>query len=63
MQDAARPFMESVALTLPYLQARSLGGLLMTLGHVVFAAHFVAMALNLGPTRDKPALFHAARNA
>ncbi len=61
MLDAARPFMESVTLTLPYLKARSLGGFLMTLGHVVFAAHFVAMVMKLGPTRDAPALFYAPK--
>ena len=58
MLDSARPFMESVALTLPWLKGRSLGGALMTLAHIVFAAHFAALILNLGPTRHRPALFH-----
>lgn len=58
MLDAARPFMESVSVTLPYLKLRTLGGTLMTLGHVVFAAHFVAMILKVGPVRDRPAFFH-----
>ena len=57
MLDAARPFMESVAVTLPYLKARSVGGLLMTLGHVAFAAHFVAMVLKLGPSRSAAPVF------
>jgi cytochrome c oxidase cbb3-type subunit I len=57
MLDAARPFMESVAVTLPYLQARSLGGALMTLGHFVFVGHFMAMALRFGPQRAGAALF------
>jgi cytochrome c oxidase cbb3-type subunit 1 len=57
MLDAARPFMDSVAVTLPYLKARSLGGGLMVLGHLVFAAHFILLVLNFGPQRDKPALF------
>jgi len=56
MLDAARPFMESVAVTLPYLKARSVGGALMVAGHVAFAVHFVAMALGFGPHRDRPAL-------
>jgi len=43
MLDAARPFMESVTLTLPYLKARSIGGALMALGHVVFVVHFVLL--------------------
>jgi len=57
MQDAARPFMESVAVTLPYLKARSVGGSLMVLSHVVFVGHFLAMALRFGPTRTSAALF------
>jgi cytochrome c oxidase cbb3-type subunit 1 len=39
--DPARPFMDSVAVTLPWLQGRSIGGALMTLGHLVFAVHVV----------------------
>ena len=51
MLDAARPFMDSVNLTAPYLQARSIGGGLMTLGHFVFAIHFFIMAWKFGPQR------------
>jgi cytochrome c oxidase cbb3-type subunit 1 len=57
MLDAAKPFMESVTVTLPYLKGRSIGGALMLLGHLVFAAHFVLLVMNFGPQRDKPALF------
>jgi cytochrome c oxidase cbb3-type subunit 1 len=57
MLDAARPFMDSVKVTIPWLEGRSLGGALMTLGHLVFAAHFLAMVLVLGPQRSRPALF------
>ena len=60
MLDAARPFMDSVTLTLPWLKARSVGGALMTAGHLVFAWHFIAMALKLGPQRSRPALFKHA---
>ncbi|XVJ69490.1 MAG: hypothetical protein HEQ39_07400 [Rhizobacter sp.] len=58
MLDVARPFMESVTLTLPYLKARSIGGALMTLGHLVFAFHFVAMVLRFGPRRLGAAAFN-----
>lgn len=58
MLDASKPFMDSVAVTLPYLQARSVGGALMTLGHLVFAFHFIAMAFRHGPQRIGAALFH-----
>ncbi len=57
MLDAAKPFMDSVAVTLPYLQARSVGGGLMVLSHLVFAAHFLALSLGVGPQRNQPALF------
>jgi cytochrome c oxidase cbb3-type subunit 1 len=43
MLDATKPFMDSVAVTLPYLKARSIGGSLMTLGHTIFAVHFFLM--------------------
>jgi cytochrome c oxidase cbb3-type subunit 1 len=56
MLDAARPFMDSVAVTLPYLKGRSVGGTLMVLGHLAFAVHFVALAFGMGPVRDQPAL-------
>jgi cytochrome c oxidase cbb3-type subunit 1 len=58
MLDAARPFMDSVTLTIPYLQSRSVGGAIMTLGHLVFAGHFAAMVLRYGPARTGAALLH-----
>ncbi|MEO8654515.1 MAG: cbb3-type cytochrome c oxidase subunit I, partial [Ramlibacter sp.] len=57
MLDPARPFIDSVNLTLPYLKWRSVGGSLMVLGHLVFVGHFLAMALRFGPTRTGAALF------
>ena len=56
MLDEKTPFMQSVALTLPYLKARSIGGGLMTLGHLVFAVHFFAMGWKFGPRRLGAAL-------
>ncbi len=41
--DPARPFMDSVAVTLPWLKGRSIGGGLMTLGHFIFAYHVALM--------------------
>jgi cytochrome c oxidase cbb3-type subunit I len=58
MLDEKQPFMASVALTLPYLKARSIGGSLMTLGHLVFAAHFFAMGFKFGPKRLGAALLN-----
>ncbi len=54
MLDAKRPFLESVALTIPYLEARSVGGALMVLAHLIFLFHFLVMALRFGPRRDTP---------
>lgn len=56
MLDEKTTFMQSVALTLPYLEARSIGGGLMTLGHLVFAAHFFVMGWKFGPKRLGAAL-------
>ena len=56
MLDKDIPFMDSVSLTLPYLQARSVGGALMTLGHLVFALHFFMMGWKFGPSRLGAAL-------
>ncbi len=51
MLDPAADFIASVSVTLPYLQGRSVGGILMTLGHLIFALHLaLALALaRLGP--------------
>ena len=57
MLDSARPFMESVALTEPYLIARSVGGGLMTVGHLIFAVHAALAIRGVGPLREDAALF------
>jgi cytochrome c oxidase cbb3-type subunit 1 len=41
MLYANKAFQESVLVTIPYLKARSLGGGLMTLSHVIFFIHFL----------------------
>jgi cytochrome c oxidase cbb3-type subunit 1 len=61
MLDASKPFIDSVTLTVPYLQARSVGGGLMVLGHLLFIANFICVILGLGPNRDKPAMFGLAQ--
>jgi cytochrome c oxidase cbb3-type subunit 1 len=60
MLDASRPFVESMALTLPYLKARSVGGALMVLGHLVFIRHFGLVILGRTGAGPRPALFSAA---
>jgi cytochrome c oxidase cbb3-type subunit 1 len=56
MLDAKAPFMQSVAVTIPYLEGRSIGGAMMTLGHLVFATHFFMMIFKFGPQRLGAAL-------
>jgi cytochrome c oxidase cbb3-type subunit 1 len=63
MLDAARSFNDSILVTIPWLKSRSVGGALMTLGHLVFVGHFFAMALRLGVQRSGAALFWQPRKA
>lgn len=55
MLDGARGFLESMALTVPYLKARSLGGALMVASHLVLAGHFALLVLGRGPQRLRAA--------
>ncbi|MEQ9618390.1 MAG: cbb3-type cytochrome c oxidase subunit I [Deltaproteobacteria bacterium] len=54
MNDASRPFMDSVELTKPYLFARSIGGSLMLLGQLVFIYLFSLMLFRKGVYRIMP---------
>ncbi|HEU5174918.1 MAG TPA: cbb3-type cytochrome c oxidase subunit I [Gemmatimonadaceae bacterium] len=59
--DPAIPFQESVRRTLPGLWGRSLGGLILTAGHIVFAYHFwMMLRMPERATRTRPP-FHEAR--
>ena len=44
MLDASRDWLESMQITIPYLTGRSIGGGLMTLGHLVFALNLLLLA-------------------
>jgi cytochrome c oxidase cbb3-type subunit I len=62
MLDASKPFMDSVTLTIPYLQTRTIGGSLMVLGHAIFVLHFYLISFNFITNfhldfDEKPALF------
>jgi cytochrome c oxidase cbb3-type subunit 1 len=52
MLDASRPFMDSVRVTLPYLMARTVGGTMMTLAHLIFAGHALLVLTRRGPQRQ-----------
>lgn len=56
MLDSTRPFMESVAVTIPYLKARTIGGGLMALGHLVFVTHFVMLLTSKPRAHTEPTL-------
>jgi cytochrome c oxidase cbb3-type subunit 1 len=56
MNDPAKPFMDVVTATLPWLKLRTAAGLLLALGHVAFVGNFVWMLCHVfGPYR-KPVL-------
>jgi cytochrome c oxidase cbb3-type subunit 1 len=59
--DPAIPFQESVRRTLPGLWGRSLGGLILTAGHLVFAYHFWMMVRMPERARRTRPPFHEAR--
>ncbi|HEX9171159.1 MAG TPA: cbb3-type cytochrome c oxidase subunit I [Telluria sp.] len=46
--EVGRSFEAVTRSTIPYLQARSVGGILMTLGHLVFAFHIAALLMGKG---------------
>ncbi|MCI0527084.1 MAG: cbb3-type cytochrome c oxidase subunit I, partial [Nitrospira sp.] len=54
INDASRPFMASVAVSEPYLLARSLAGVLILIGHLIFIYLFSLMILRRGPERKAP---------
>lgn len=55
MLDGTRDFLESLELTVPYLTGRSVGGALMTAGHVVFALNLVTIFVAERRPRALPA--------
>ena len=54
MNDASRPFMESVDVTKHYLLARSIGGVLILIGHLFFIYIFILMVTRKGAIRLTP---------
>jgi cytochrome c oxidase cbb3-type subunit 1 len=59
MLDGAQPFEHSVTLTQPYLWSRTLGGTLMTLSHLVYAAHVAWMVARPASAPARQALAEA----
>jgi cytochrome c oxidase cbb3-type subunit 1 len=49
MNDPKTAFVDVVQLTRPYLTLRSLSGILMTAGHLLFAYLFARLLLRQGP--------------
>jgi cytochrome c oxidase cbb3-type subunit I len=57
MNNAEIDFITSVLGTIPYLWARSIGGALMVIGHIIFIYHFALMIIRSGPRRFAPPWF------
>ncbi len=54
MDNPTLPFTESTQAVMPYLIGRTIGGILVTGAHFIFAYHFVLMLLGLGRTASVP---------
>lgn len=54
MTDPAKAFIESVNVTKPFLWIRSFSGVLLLIGHFVFAYHFFVTIYRAGPRRFAP---------
>ena len=55
MLDGARPFMDSVNITKPFLIGRTVGGTMMVAAHFVFAWHYWLIVTRKGAKRVEPA--------
>ncbi|MFT4901448.1 MAG: cytochrome c oxidase cbb3-type subunit 1 [Lentimonas sp.] len=53
MNDGTIPFLEIVKMTMPWLKARSVSGLVLTVGHIAFAINFFWMLFAAGSYRAK----------
>jgi cytochrome c oxidase cbb3-type subunit 1 len=60
LNHPALPFVDVVTMTQPYLWARSIGGTMMTVAHIIFAYHFALIVYRAGPRRFAPAWFRKA---
>ncbi|GAB3246545.1 heme-copper oxidase family protein [Chitinimonas naiadis] len=60
MLDAGKTFMDSVNVTRTGLIGRSVGGAIMSLGHLILAGHFVLMIRRSGPKRESAAILNQA---
>jgi len=56
MDKAEKGFMDIMQMTVPYLQARSVSGGILTLAHLAFALSFVLVLIGWAPKGGKPTL-------
>ncbi len=54
MNDPALPFMEAVQTIMPYLRGATIGWILLSVAHIIFAFHFGLMLLGFGRTASLP---------
>jgi len=57
LYDPAVTFRSSLEYTIPFRWIRAFSGILLTVGHFIFAYLFIAMVLKLGRRNEGPALF------
>lgn len=62
MKDASIPFLKIVAMTIPYLWVRTLGGLILLTGTIAFLINFVRMLARHRVKFADPTLFTSQRN-
>ncbi|MGA2329195.1 MAG: cbb3-type cytochrome c oxidase subunit I [Bryobacteraceae bacterium] len=55
LNNAAKPFTDVIELTRPYLMLRSVSGILIGAGHLIFAALFAQVLRRTGPRREEVA--------
>ncbi|MDP4879378.1 MAG: hypothetical protein NWR36_05800, partial [Opitutales bacterium] len=63
MNDATIPFLEIVQNTIPWLKARTISGVFLTVAHIAFAVNFFWMLFAAGAVRAKqgPTLLDSAK--
>jgi cytochrome c oxidase cbb3-type subunit 1 len=59
LNDPSIPFLASTEYTKAFLWMRSVSGVMMTAGHIAFAASFALILLKAGSRRETPTLFSA----
>lgn len=63
LEDPGVNFMASVNYAAPFRLVRGFSGIMLTVGHVIFAVNFAMILLKMGERRGEPTLFAPARTS